>query len=321
MRQPHKMPPATSHLFLGLDGGGTQTRWAVCDAMGSVLASGALAALNTLRLGDAAVLQQTRVELQGLAQALHALPGADAVGVLGGVFAGMSGIGAPGETAATQLAHALAQALALDVAQVHVTSDIALACTAAFAPGQGYLIYAGTGSVAAFVDAQGQLHRAGGRGGILDDGGSGYWIAREALRHIWRQEDERPGAWESSPMAVRVFAAIGGSDWSHTRALVYAGSRGAVGELALAVAAAASDDLVARQILHRAGQELARLGQAMEKRFGPRPMALGGRVSTLHPVILTSLRDSLGTAQELQVVQSLAHVEAARLAARKDTSR
>lgn len=296
-------------MFLGLDGGGTQTRWALCDAVGSVHASGAVAAVATLRLNEPQVAEQTLATVQALIEPLQGVR-------VSGVVAGMSGIGASDEPAAQVLQGLLLQGLGLDAAQVLVTSDVSVAYAGAFAPGQGYLIYAGTGSVAAFVDAQGQMHRAGGRGGILDDGGSGYWIAREALRHIWRQEDERPGAWVDSPMAVRVFAQLGGSDWAQTRSVVYGGNRGAMGELALAVAAAASDDLVARQILHRAGGELARLGQALVRRFGARPMALAGRVSALHPSLATSLRETLGSAQVLQVVQTQGHVEAARWAGR-----
>lgn len=296
-------------LYLGLDGGGTQTRWALCDAVGSVLASGAVEAIATLRMTEADAAGSALATLHKLASQLN---GAQVAAVV----AGMSGIGSGDEPAALVLRDLVAQALGVPPEVVQVSNDMVVAYADAFAPGAGYLIYAGTGSIAAFVDENGQLHRAGGRGGILDDGGSGYWIAREALRHIWRLEDERPGAWQDSPLAVRVFAHLGGSDWALTRAFVYAGHRGAMGELALAVAAAAGEDLVARQILHRAGEELARLARAMVTRFGPRPLALGGRVSLLHPSVMQSLRSHLPPAQELRVASTLAQVAAARLAAR-----
>ncbi len=298
-------PRAVNEFFLGLDGGGTQTRWAVCDAAGEVRASGAVGAMATLRLGQTDALADARGLLQSLALEIGAWP-------LTAVLAGMSGIGTPEDEAAQTLRHLMGQSLGVLPQRVQVTSDIALAYAGAFAPGQGYLIYAGTGSVAAFVDSEGHLHRAGGRGGILDDGGSGYWIGREALRHIWRTEDEQPLAWQASAMAQKVFARIGGSDWAHTRALVYAGSRGAMGEVALAVADAAAQDSVALSILRQAGTELGRLGQAMVRRFGPRPMALGGRVSLLHPEIANSLRQALAPGQALQIVQTEGHVVAAQ---------
>jgi N-acetylglucosamine kinase-like BadF-type ATPase len=198
---------------------------------------------------------------------------------------------------------------------VLLRSDMEVAYRDVFEPAQGFLIYAGTGSVAVYIDRQGVLHRAGGRGGVLDDGGSGYWIAQQALRLIWRAEDEQPGAWRASPLAQRVFAQMGGSDWPITRQFVYTGTRGAMGQLALAVAAAAEEDPVALDILQRAGAELARLGLALSRRFGPRPIALGGRAAQLHPSIAQSLRAALPAELALQTVDLQAQAAAARMAA------
>ena len=215
------------------------------------------------------------------------------------------------------LQDALAQAFELPRTAVQVHSDMEMAYRDSFEPGEGYLICAGTGSVAVYFDSQGELHRAGGRGGVLDDGGSGYWIAQQALRLIWRTEDEQPGAWRASPLAQRVFEQLGGSDWPTTRQFVYAGTRGAMGQLALAVAAAAEDDPAALDILQRAGLELARLGLALANRFGPRPVALAGRAAQLHPVIVQSLRAALPSELPLQTVDLHAHVAAARMATLK----
>jgi hypothetical protein len=151
-----------------------------------------------------------------------------------------------------------------------VVNDIELTCHAA---GDAYVVYAGTGSIAAFLDATGTLQRAGGRGGIIDDAGSGHWLARQALCQVWRAEDDEPGAWQRSPLAQRLFARIGGSEWAQTRAWVYGASRGELGTLALAVAEAAQapePDPVALALLHQAGAEIARLGMALMHRHGPR---------------------------------------------------
>ncbi len=106
-------------------------------------------------------------------------------------------------------------------AAVTLSNDIELAYLASFAPGAGYLVYAGTGSIGAYIDADHVFHRAGGRGVLLDDGGGGFWIAREALRHIWRNEDEQPGCWRDSPLAQAVFEHIGGADWNLSRQFIY----------------------------------------------------------------------------------------------------
>lgn len=209
----------------------------------------------------------------------------------------------------------LAEPFGLEERAVTLQNDIVFAYLGVFKPGEGHLVYAGTGSVAAHIDVHGTLHRAGGRGFILDDGGSGFWIAREALRFIWREEDCHPGAWEKSPMAREILGALGGSDWAHTREAVYGGDRGEVGRLAMAVAATAETDPIARDILQRAGVELARLANAMTSRFGPRPIGLTGRAARMHPLIGQSMRAALPADAALEVRESEAHLAAARLAA------
>ena len=118
-------------------------------------------------------------------------------------------------------------------------------------------------------------------------------------------------------MAVSLFKAMGGHDWSCSRKLIYGASRGQIGQLAIAVAAAAESDPLARDILQRAGHELARLGSAMLARFGVRPIVLAGRVPELHPLIEQSMRGRLPLASDLRLVHLQAHVAAARLAQRR----
>lgn len=208
----------------------------------------------------------------------------------------------------------LAEALGLSPAAVTVRSDIDIAYLACFAPGEGYLVYAGTGSIAAWIDTDGSLHRAGGRGVTLDDGGGGFWIAREAMRHIWRSEDEQPGAWRQSPMACAVFDHVGGSDWAYSRQFIYGQDRGAIGRLALAVAQAADTDPVAHAILEQAGRELARIALALVGRYGARPIAVSGRAVTLHPAIVQAMRAALPAELSLQQISGPAHHAAARIA-------
>ena len=120
-------------------------------------------------------------------------------------------------------------------------------------------------------------------------------------------------------MARRVFDRVGGCDWAQTRQWVYAGaSRGQLGTLALAVAAAADEDPAAMAILQAAGTELARLALALLQRFGTLPVALpialAGRVFELHPVIGAQLRQALPTGTSIQRLLQPADVEAARMA-------
>lgn len=292
-------------LALGIDAGGTETRWALASPSGEIVAEGHVEGFSATELHESGRTHVATV-LEDLARAVLA------AGRPARVHAGLTGFG----DASGDLAQLIAVPLGMPVQAITMGSDIETAYLDLFAPGQGYLVYAGTGSVAAFIDEDGALHRAGGRGGLIDDGGGGYWIAREALRHVWRAEDERPGCWRDSPMAQELFALIGGTDWAHTRQYVYTGNRGDMGRLALAVARAADRDQTASGIMRAAGVELARLARAMIGRYGLRPIVLSGRAATLHPLISESMREALPAGASFTQRPCHGHHAAARLALR-----
>jgi N-acetylglucosamine kinase-like BadF-type ATPase len=302
---PEPQQHEATNLGLGIDAGGTQTRWALAAPGGGILAEGTAGGLSALQMSSAEGREAVQATFGAIAHAVlaHGRPAA--------VRAGLTGFGGDG----SPLQRSLGELLGLDPAAVVLSNDIEIAYLASFAPGEGYLVYAGTGSIGAFIDVDGGFHRAGGRGVVLDDGGGGFWIAREALRHIWRLEDGCPGAWEASPMAHAVFQHVGGADWSFSRQFIYGRERGEVGKLAIAVAATAERDPAAAAILREAGRELARLAQALVSRFGPRPIALAGRAAELHPLIIDTMRAALPPDTILTQTGMRAHYAAARLAA------
>ena len=295
---------------LGIDAGGTQTRWALVDADGQLLAEGHVAGLSALQCDNPTGAVRLGNTLETLAAAVrqHAKPTR--------IYAGVTGF-VRGSTAATLLVDLLKQQFP-EARNIALGSDIEIAFLDVFKPGGGYIVYAGTGSIGAFIDTDNVFHRAGGRGVVLDDAGGGYWIAREALRHIWRAEDECPGVWEQSAMARAVFTELGNSDWLTTRQFVYASgsetNRGDIGKLALAVAQSAPDDAQALQILTNAGFELARLANALLSRYGARPVALAGRAATLHPIIESTFRQALPASIAVTRSDGAAHLAAARIA-------
>lgn len=299
------MVPAMSGLGLGLDAGGTQTRWALAKPDGEIVAQGHVRGLTALQLGTEAGREGMRAALHEIATAAGEKPAR--------VCAGMTGF-----SGGKELDEMLASAFGVDPSAIEVHGDVEIAYLDVFAPGAGYLLYAGTGSIAVYLAADGEAHRVGGHGGILDDAGSGFWIAVAALRHLWRAEDEAPGSAVASPMGREVFARLGGATWDDTRKFVYAGgfeaNRGKVGTLAVGVGAAANEDPAAKAILAQAGAELARLGKILTARFGKRPVAVAGRVALLHPVIMETIRAELG---DVEHRTTEAHLAAARIAAKR----
>ena len=297
-------------MGLGLDAGGTRTRWALAAANGVVVGQGEAEAFSALQMADpagraaiAAVLSHIAGESRRDARIEQ-------------LCAGVTGFDPENGTAlAGGLEGLMATAFALPAARIELRSDIELACRCAFEPGAGCVLYAGTGSIIGFVDATGSFHRAGGRGVLLDDAGGGHWIALQALRAVWRAEDARPGSLRESVLGRALCTRIGSDSWAGHRERIHAMSRGQIGLLALAVAEAAPDDESARGILRAAGIELARLAQAMAARFGPQPIALAGRVFDLSPLVEQALRAALPPETALHRIEFAAHEAAARRAA------
>lgn len=291
-----------SALALGLDVGGTQTRWALARAGGPVLAEGTVGGFSGQQVLTEAGRAQIAHELRALAGAAAA---AAPAGAVQRVWAGVTGFDAFSGPALGEL---FAATLGLPPAAIRLHNDVELACRLCFAPGAGCLVYAGTGAIGVFVDAAGRMHRVGGRGGVLGDEGSGWWIAREALAAVWRREDEQPGFLAGSALAGALLRAIGpGADpWDATRRFIHVASRGEFGRLALAVAQVADEDALAREVLQRAGAELARLATLLVRRHGPLPVVVAGRAAALHPLVFQALRAALpaGVACELRELRT-----------------
>jgi glucosamine kinase len=297
-------------LGLGIDAGGSATRWALARADGVLLGRGEAPGLTGLQLADAS----GREALAAIWSAIRDAALAQAQGGrIARVCAGLTGID---DGNAASLAPVVAGLHGLPLAAIEIASDIEVACLATFAPGEVVLVYAGTGSVAGFIDRAGRLERAGGHGVLIDDAGGGHWIAIEALRQVWRAEDETPGAWRRSKLACCLFDALGGSDWALTRAAIYGATRGEVGRLALAVAQAAGQgDAAAGEILDRAGRELARLARVLCARSAVDQVAWAGRAFALSPRIEAALRAALPPALSLRAAGGAPEVAAAHRAA------
>ncbi len=248
--------------LLGIDGGGSSTKWALFSADGAVLKQGRLPAMtgHLFSPDDEAAL---RPQLAELADMLQSRPDA--------VVAGISGLQ---EHAIPIFQTALAQTFGLPEALIRVVSDLELAYAAHFAPGEGVLIYAGTGSVACCYTQSGERLRAGGHGFLLGDEGGAFWQGCQALRAVLHAQDEGrplPGI-----LAQHLSLLIGNLDWPQVRAWVYGGERGAVAALAPAVhRAALTGDVVAQEIMRQAGQALADLARTLQKRSSSEHQAGG----------------------------------------------
>ena len=271
---------------LGFDCGGTASRWHLLDAAGQTVAHGTGPRLSG-HIFDRSERETSLAALRTLGRDIlsHRQPVAC-------VLAGVTGLSPEGPEGRV-LADVLAALLAVPVDRVAVHNDLWLAYHAAFRPGEGILVYAGSGSAACHVDADGRSWRAGGHGWLIDDAGSGFWIGQRALRWMMRRADAT-GGMPSDTLADTLLDRIGGTDWEAVRAFVYTDSRQRIASLAPAVAEAAqAGDPTAIGIIAAAGRALAQPALAMIDRVGLRPVVLAGGVSGLHPLLFETFDRSL----------------------------
>jgi glucosamine kinase len=273
--------------FVGIDVGGTGSRFVLVSPDGVERDRG-IAPGATGHLFNPDARRHFLATLAAIAQAIGGQ------GVIG-AHAGITGLATNLRQEAQGL---IAEAFNCPPERVTASDDMELAFRARFAPGEGHLVSAGTGSVGLHIRADGTPVRVGGRGILIDDAGAGAWLALRALDAVYRRIDETGGPADAERLAGALFAAIGGDDWDSVRAYVYAGDRGRIGALAPAVAEAAlAGDPVATNLVEAAGHEIARLATALIAREGPAPVDFIGGVLNIHPAIKPAIAAALPSAR------------------------
>ena len=169
-------------MFLGVDGGGTKTAYALVDADGNLRSSHVGASVDYLAEG----IDTARARLaEGLGATLAGahLNTAD----VAFAFFGLPGYGEDGSALAAL--DALPSAV---LGSTHYRCGNDMVCSWAGSLGceDGISVIAGTGSLA-YGEFAGRQARCGGWGELIGDEGSAYWIAREGMNLFSRMSDGR----------------------------------------------------------------------------------------------------------------------------------
>ncbi|HEX6397133.1 MAG TPA: BadF/BadG/BcrA/BcrD ATPase family protein [Steroidobacteraceae bacterium] len=248
--------------FLGVDGGGTKTRFALISQRKLV----AEAQLGTSYHPDVGLDGVGDVLAEGVVQVLSRA-GIDASQVAHAFF----GLPAYGEDShATPVLRALPATI---LGHERYTCDNDMVCGWAGSLGaeDGINVVAGTGSIG-YGQRRGRAARAGGWGEAFSDEGSAYWIAMQGLNAYSRMSD---GRLPRGPLYTLVNESLNLEDDLELCAQVYgpgARSRGELAQLSPLVGkAAALGDPAAREIYVRAGQELAQIAIALRQKLGYEP--------------------------------------------------
>lgn len=279
--------------YLGVDGGGTKTRFLLVDANAAPLAQAELGTAYFPQVGldgAAAVLEQ------GVMQVLTAA-GTQA-GDIGWAFFGLPAYGENAQ--ASKLLDAIPESI---LGHVRYTCDNDMICgwAGSLACADGINIIAGTGSMG-YGRCHGRGARAGGWGDVFSDEGSAHWIAVRGLNAYSKMSD---GRLPKGPLHAIVNRALKLERDLDLCAHVYggdAGTRTALARLASLVAdAAQAGDAAALRIYAEAGNELARIAIALREALAfapgePVPVSYSGGAFNAGDLLLAPFRDALRAA-------------------------
>lgn len=240
-------------FFLAVDAGGTKTDYVLADEKEIVarVRSGTIKRLRTdkdtaashLNAGLAALVRRSGVSMSAVQRTC---------------------IGTAGESVPL-VADWLREAFSTRVAgRVLLLGDVEIALDAAFRGGPGVLALAGTGSNVAGRTPGGIRSTCGGWGPMLSDQGSGHAIGARALRSLFLAIDE--GRETLLKDAVLQFW-----DLTSLEQLIEHANRTPAPDVStlthLVLQCTDQDDLIAKQVLEREGEELAYLVRLLIRRM------------------------------------------------------
>ncbi len=286
-------------LYLGIDGGGTQTTCAVGDDL-RVLATAVAGGSNIVRVGEREARTNLREAITKACAAAGVSPAAVEATVIG-----IAGASVPPVKDAVA-----AMIVDLVPGEIEVVGDMVILMEAAFPGLPGVVVLSGTGSFAFGRNHLGEAARAGGWGSAISDEGSGYWIGRAAVSAVLRAHD----AAESTTLLRGILDC-----WrlNSLEELLQKGNSlpGFAGLFPTVESAATAGDPVAQQILVAAGSELATLASVVIGRLWPEeqpvPVAIGGGVFAHSPLVRFTFRKKLraarpGAAVNFKIIQPVA---------------
>ncbi|MDX1889514.1 N-acetylglucosamine kinase [Mycolicibacterium sp. 050158] len=244
--------------YLGVDGGGSKTAFALIDADGSVLARATAPTSYYFNASPQDAAGGFEVVERVLAQGIDEV--CASVGIdraeIDAAFFGLPGYG---EASADVAALDALPARVLGHDRYGCDNDMVCGWAGSLAGTDGINVISGTGSMT-YGERHGTGHRVGGWGELFGDEGSAYWIATQGLNAFSRMSDGRmPRTSLYEHLRDRLQLA-GDLDVVSLVIDTWSGNRGSIAALATTIChAARDDDPVATGILTAAADELVTL--------------------------------------------------------------
>ena len=260
--------------FLGIDGGGTKTALALTDTQGNTLRTLTVSGSNPVDIGFDAATQRLKQAIYEICRDIPLSSVYAFAGIAGGISAGMQ-----------ERFHAFFETFHFKAFANH--SDNANAIAAGLGKRDGISVTIGTG-ICAFIQKDRQLSRVGGWGYLIDNGGSGYNLGRDALNAYFC-------ALDGTGPATRLTELIDSNCPGGAQKIIefiYRDSKKSIASFAPTVfEAAAQNDEVAKRILDRNIRAIVHIIETAAKSFSnaPIPVVLVGGL-TQQPIIMESIK-------------------------------
>ena len=272
--------------YLAIDGGGTKTAMLLADREGRVLRTHRTIACNPVDIGfDAAC----RVLSEGINEICRDIPRSGIVtyaGISGGTSAGMR-----------ERLHAFFERQGF--AAFDNDSDSMNIISAGLGSRDGIAMIMGTG-ICAFTYIGGEVSRIAGWGYLIDDGGSGYNLGRDALAAYFSALD---GSGEPTLIVGEIDRAYSGGA-TEIMKYIYSEGKRAVASFAPAVYAAIErGDVVAREILNRNMRFAAKIAETARSKFlerGRIPLVVAGGL-TEREMTMNAFREALSESDGFEI--------------------
>lgn len=168
--------------YIGVDGGGTKTKFVLYDEEGRILHDVSMPTCHILQVSDEVCVQILKDGLHNVMQDFSYISSDDML-----IVAGLAGYGRE-EALRNRLIKNCKQAF---YPYHHLLyNDVQTAITGALNGDDGIVVIAGTGSIALSICSDVEK-RCGGWGYSLGDEGSAYWLAKKMLEVFCKQADGR----------------------------------------------------------------------------------------------------------------------------------
>ena len=266
--------------YLGIDGGGTKTEFALSDSEGKIACRLFMDGCNPNAVG---IERTKRIIENGIIQVCKDIPLSSVA-----VYAGIAGCAT--ESYADEIKSMLEK---MSFAAYDVGSDNNNIVAAGLGKGEGITMILGTG-ICAYVVKKQETKRIAGWGYLFDNGGSSFHIGRDAINAYFSAYD---GTGEETSLVQRIKETFSCSNAEFLKSL-YNGGNKLVSSYAMCVfEEAEKGDRVSIAILEKHIAEIARLIRAALSHFSTYseriPIILGGGL-TNQALLLPYLTSALG---------------------------